>query len=309
LLATEVRKKSGGRLLSLALLGGITLSTSAGAVNADTHTQPEPRFTWLTLSGQWFCRSWSGHRGEGIPSDVAWGVDMTAGRAAAEDGDTTARCTTSWHVDASGGLISDDANWVSDPSGEWPAVDDTTSVPRPHTQVIVVTRHTAQKVLRRASTGGRSGAAGSNSGTSSSSGGTWSSGAYGAWTPVPGHPSYGMSDFKGDPYAGYFGVCTWYAWYRHRSEPLLKLGMASSWPRNAPAHGLSVGSVPRVGATAVFQPGVQGAGGGGHVGHVEQILSGGWFIISEMNFAWNGGGWGRVDWRYVHVGSGVSFIY
>ena len=171
----------------------------------------------------------------------------------------------------------------------------------------MLTRHVVTKVQRRTSSSASSRA--SSSSTISRSGGSYTSGAYGAWTPVPGHPSYGMSDFKGDPNAGYFGVCTWYAWYRHQSEPLLRLGMAGSWARNAPGHGLAVGSAPRVGATAVFQPGVQGAGGSGHVGHVEQILSGGWFIISEMNFTWNGGGWGRVDWRYVHVGSGVSFIY
>jgi surface antigen len=231
---------------------------------------------------------------------------MMAGRADAEDGDTTTHCTTSWHIDPDGRLISDDPGWTPNPDGEWPTIDDISPVALPHTQVVVVTRHPVQKVRkvqRRSSNGLTSHA------NTSSSGGTYTSGAYGAWTPVPGHPSYGMSDFKGDPNSGYFGVCTWYAWYRHQSEALLKLGMAGSWARNAPSHGYSVGSAPRVGATAVFQAGVQGAGGSGHVGHVEKILSGGWFIISEMNFTWNGGGWGRVDWRYVHVGSGVSFIY
>ena len=47
----------------------------------------------------------------------------------------------------------------------------------------------------------------------------------------------------------------------------------------------------------------------GHAAVVEQLLSGGWLEISEMNFYWNGGGWGRVDYRYVHVGPGVSFIF
>lgn len=299
MLATQVRKKSGGRLLSLALLGGITLSTSAGAVDAQTHTQSTPHFTWLTLSGQWFCRSWSGHTGEGISSEDAWGVDMMAGRADAEDSATTTHCTTHWHIDANGLLISDDPNWTPNPNGAWPLLDDTSPLPLPHTQVVVVTRHPVQKMQRGSTTGS----------ASAKSGASYSSGAYGAWTPVPGHPSYGMSDFSGDPNSGYFGVCTWYAWYRHQSEALMKLGMAGSWAANASSHGLSVGSSPRVGATAVFQAGVQGAGGSGHVGHVEKILSGGWFIISEMNFTWNGGGWGRVDWRYVHVGSGVSFIY
>jgi surface antigen len=67
--------------------------------------------------------------------------------------------------------------------------------------------------------------------------------------------------------------------------------------------------VPRANATVVFQPGVQGAGGAGHVAHVVAVYPGGWFLVSEMNFYWNGGGWARVDYRYAHMGSGVSFIY
>ena len=63
------------------------------------------------------------------------------------------------------------------------------------------------------------------------------------------------------------------------------------------------------GATVVFQPGVEGAGGAGHVAHVEAVYPGGWFLISEMNFYWNGGGWGRVDYRFAYARSGVSFIY
>jgi surface antigen len=106
-----------------------------------------------------------------------------------------------------------------------------------------------------------------------------------------------------------YGTCTWYAWYRHRNEPLLQLGNAWQWSGTARSHGLATGTAPAVGATAVFQPGVQGASGGGHVGHVEQVLANGWFVISEMNFYWNGGGFGKVDYRYVHVGAGVSFIY
>jgi len=41
----------------------------------------------------------------------------------------------------------------------------------------------------------------------------------------------------------------------------------------------------------------------------ENLDMDGWFLISEMNFYWNGGGWGRVDYRYAHSGWGVSFIY
>jgi surface antigen len=102
------------------------------------------------------------------------------------------------------------------------------------------------------------------------------------------------------------GWCTWYAWYR--APALTGLGNAWQWAANARARGLPVSSVPQVGATAVFQPGVQGAGGGGHVAHVEAVLGGGWLLVSEMNFAWNGGGFGLVDYRYVHTGPGVLFI-
>ncbi len=129
-----------------------------------------------------------------------------------------------------------------------------------------------------------------------------------AWTPVPGHPSYAMHDFAGDRYSSYFGVCTWYAWDRHRALPLLKLGNAGSWPANARRLGLRVLSRPVRGATVIFAPGVQGASSVGHAGVVERVLRHGWLMISEMNFYWNGGGWGRVDYRYIHVGQGVSFI-
>jgi hypothetical protein len=57
-----------------------------------------------------------------------------------------------------------------------------------------------------------------------------------------GHPAYAMSDFRGDPNSAFFGACTWYAWYRHQNEPLLRLGMDSQWAYRAPAFGLRVGS-------------------------------------------------------------------
>ena len=135
-----------------------------------------------------------------------------------------------------------------------------------------------------------------------------SSAAVSAWAPVPGHPSYAIHDFAGDRYSSIFGVCTWYAWYRHQALPLLNLGNAGSWPANARRLGLRVLSRPVRGATVIFAPGVQGASSVGHAGVVQRVLSHGWLMISEMNFYWNGGGWGRVDYRYVHVGQGVSFI-
>jgi surface antigen len=87
------------------------------------------------------------------------------------------------------------------------------------------------------------------------------------------------------------------------------LGYAASWTRHAAARGMATGYSPRAGATVVFQPGVQGASGEGHVGHVITVYSNGWFLLAETAFWFNGGGFGRVSYRYAHAGSGVSFIY
>ena len=132
-------------------------------------------------------------------------------------------------------------------------------------------------------------------------------GGIGSWA-YTGHPAYGMGD-PGGAYSGYFGTCTWYAWYRHQNEPLMQLGSAGQWAYNARSRGLRTGSTPAVGATVVFQGGVQGADPEGHAAHVEAVYGNGWFLVSEMNFYWNGGGWGRVDYRYAHTGWGVTFIY
>jgi surface antigen len=109
--------------------------------------------------------------------------------------------------------------------------------------------------------------------------------------------------------AAAFGQCTWWAQQTRMSENLRGLGNARYWAGNAPARGLRVGYAPVVGATVVFQPWVQGAGKDGHVAHVLALYPGGWFLISEMNAYGNGGGWGRVSFRYVHAGPGVAFIY
>jgi surface antigen len=92
-------------------------------------------------------------------------------------------------------------------------------------------------------------------------------------------------------------------------ENLTHMGNAMYWASGAAARGYRVGSVDAAGATVVFQPGVQGAGGAGHVAHVIVVYPGGWFLVSEMNFFWNGGGWARVDYRYAYQGPGVAFIY
>ena len=95
-----------------------------------------------------------------------------------------------------------------------------------------------------------------------------------------------------------FGWCNWWPEVMNPSRPDLL------WGRYAR------GSTPRPGATVVFAPGNQGASAGGHYGRVVAIYpGGGWILISEMNFYWRGGGFGKVNYRYVRTGPGVTFIY
>lgn len=129
-----------------------------------------------------------------------------------------------------------------------------------------------------------------------------------AFTPVPGYHTFTVYG-SGGYYWWAFGQCTWWAQDKRRDENLMHMGNAQFWAAGARARGYQVSSVPRVGSTVVLQPGVQGAGGAGHVAHVEKVYPDGWFLISEMNFYWNGGGWGRVDYRLAHTGWGVQFIY
>lgn len=130
-----------------------------------------------------------------------------------------------------------------------------------------------------------------------------------AYMYVPGHPAFRMTLPANGYYYWAFGQCTWWAQYKRQDENLRYMGNARYWAAGAASRGYTVGRTPRAGATVVFQPGVEGAGGAGHVAHVEKVYPGGWFLISEMNFYWNGGGWGRVDYRFAYARSGVSFIY
>lgn len=315
MLSTQARLLSGGRILSLALLGGITLSP-IGAPAESVHAAPTPDVTWLTLSGPWLCRSWAedstGIAASRAPAGAIEASYTSAGNTGYSTGNATVHCTRLWHVDAQGRLISDSPAWVPDPAGAWPTSPydylpdaNLLQADRPaYTPAPKPKPHPTYRNVRPSRPPAPPHAPPPPAPVPPAP-----SGGYNPWAPVPGHPSYGMADFAGDPWHAYFGVCTWYAWYRHQGEPLLKMGDAAAWPSAAPSYGLRVGTTPVAGATAIFQPGVEGADGGGHAAHVEQVLGGGWFIISEMNFSWNGGGWGHVDWRYVYMAPGVSFIY
>jgi surface antigen len=114
-----------------------------------------------------------------------------------------------------------------------------------------------------------------------------------AFAAVPGYHSFTVYG-SGGYYSWAFGQCTWWAQNKRRDENLQRMGNAQYWAGGARARGYTVSSTPRAGST---------------VAHVEKVYPNGWFLISEMNFYWNGGGWGKVDYRLAHAGGGVQFIY
>lgn len=99
--------------------------------------------------------------------------------------------------------------------------------------------------------------------------------------------------------SGTFGYCNWWVQALHPNQPDILSG--SEYTRT---------STPIAGAAVWFNPNVQGAGSDGHWAQAVAVSSDGyWVLITEMNFSWRGGGFGRVDFRYIHVGAGVYFIH
>ena len=99
-----------------------------------------------------------------------------------------------------------------------------------------------------------------------------------------------------------YGQCTWYVASRR----------AVTWGGNAwvwwfaAAGTRPEGHVPVQGAITVFR-----SGWAGHVAYVEHVNPDGSFVVSEMNYYGNGGGWGRIDRRTISAndGSVMGFIY
>lgn len=95
-----------------------------------------------------------------------------------------------------------------------------------------------------------------------------------------------------------YGWCNWW-------PEVLHPAYSGSLALHQPNH-----STPRVGAVVFFAGGVQGASAAGHYAQVVAIAPGGhWVLITEMNFTWRGGGFAKVDYRFISVGTGVSFRY
>jgi hypothetical protein len=133
------------------------------------------------------------------------------------------------------------------------------------------------------------------------------------WMAVPSHATFYAP--RPDGYYWWtFGQCTYWAQQRRREDhrlperDLRRMGDAWSWANGAQKRGYPISQAPRAGATVVFAPRIQGAGRGGHVAHVEAVYPDGWFLVSEMNFYANGGGWRRIDYRFAHAGAGVWFV-
>jgi LysM repeat protein len=100
-----------------------------------------------------------------------------------------------------------------------------------------------------------------------------------------------------------YGQCTYYVALRRNV----------SWGGNAwtwfdAANGIRPeGHVAVAGAIVVFH-----TGWFGHVAYVDHVNADGSFVIAEMNFWGNGGGWGRVDYRTIagaDFRSVTGFIY
>ena len=98
-----------------------------------------------------------------------------------------------------------------------------------------------------------------------------------------------------------FGYCNWWVEALHPKQQDILYG--NEYTRT---------TTPIVGSAMWFPPNVQGASAAGHWAQVVAIGPDHyWLLITEMNFGWRGGGFGKVDYRYAHVdaSAGVVFVH
>jgi len=108
-----------------------------------------------------------------------------------------------------------------------------------------------------------------------------------------------------------FGQCTYWANMRYHALTgywVPWLGNAYQWAYGASASGWIVSSKPHVPSIIVLQPGVEGAGGYGHVAIVEKINTDGSVYTSDYNW-YSNGGWDILSYVTFYPGSGVSFVW
>jgi hypothetical protein len=201
-----------------------------------------------------------------------WGLYLANGWLCYGWSNGTYHCTQRWHRDSAGHLISDNPSWVPN-SGS----STSSSSPKPASSGSTTLANTAGEPCRSTN--------------------YWRS-PISQWT-VP--PSCYSGIYRVNP-SNYvrrsgFGYCNWWPEVRHPNTPDIL------WGRHHRS------SRPTPGAAVYFAPHVQGASGDGHYAEVVAVRPGGsWVLISEMNFYWRGGGFGKVSYRYIHTGPGVTFI-
>lgn len=122
------------------------------------------------------------------------------------------------------------------------------------------------------------------------------------WTPPPGcYANIFTPDRSQYSAPSTFGYCNWWVEALHPKQQDILYG--SEYARS---------TTPVVGAAVWFPPNVQGASSAGHWAQLVAIAPDHyWLLITEMNFGWRGGGFGKVDYRYVHVdpAAGVVFVH
>ncbi|MFL5654325.1 MAG: CHAP domain-containing protein [Ktedonobacteraceae bacterium] len=118
----------------------------------------------------------------------------------------------------------------------------------------------------------------------------------------------GSSGYDGFTY----GQCTYWADLRYHQLTGYWVpwgGDAYAWAYGARASGWIVSGTPHVPSIIVLAPGVQGAGGFGHVAVVERINSDGSVYTSNWNWYAGGGGWARLSYWTFSPGPGVTFVW
>ncbi|OPX07620.1 CHAP domain-containing protein [Mycobacterium sp. AT1] len=105
------------------------------------------------------------------------------------------------------------------------------------------------------------------------------------------------------------GQCTWGVaekWYEATGSYPAMRGNALEWTNTAAAAGYTVVDTPQNRSIVVFQPGVAGAGGYGHVAWVDSVSAGGQYIhVTEMNGVAGEGLWNDRDIQNV---AGMTYI-
>ncbi|GCE11410.1 CHAP domain-containing protein [Tengunoibacter tsumagoiensis] len=124
-----------------------------------------------------------------------------------------------------------------------------------------------------------------------------------------GVPTVVLTNNDGNHFYG--GQCTaWASWRYHDATGVWVswLGNAGDWAAGASAAHWTVSSQPNPNGLSiiVLQPGVQGAGGVGHVAVVERINADGSVYTSNWNWQNN---WGITTYWTFKPGPGVSFIW